>query len=67
MILIGNINLEVVSSSEDETLTIVEQVLLVGLVLLILMAGLAIQRRLAIFLKTHDSRIINRIIQVHRV
>jgi hypothetical protein len=67
MNLIGNINLEVVSSSEDETLTIVEQVLLAGILLLVLMAGLAIQRRLGIFLKNHDSRIINRIIQSHRV
>jgi hypothetical protein len=65
--MIANITLKVVSSSEDKTLTIIE-VLLVGIPLLILIiAGLAIQRRLGIFLKNHDSRFINRIIQNHRV
>jgi hypothetical protein len=64
---IRNITLELVSSSEDETWNIFQKVFLVGSSLLVVMAGLAIQQRLGIFLKNHDSRIINRIIQRHRV
>jgi hypothetical protein len=64
---IRNITLELVSSSEDETWNIFKKVFLVGSSLLVVMAGLAIQRRLGIFLKNHDSIIINRIIQSHRV
>jgi hypothetical protein len=67
MNLLGNITLELVSSSDDETWKIFQHVMLVGISLLVLLAGLAIQRRLGIFLKNHDSRIINKIIQSHRV
>jgi hypothetical protein len=67
MIVIGNLTLETVSHPEEETWNIFQNVLLVGSSLIVLLAGLAIQRRLGIFLKNHDSRIINRIIQSHRV
>jgi hypothetical protein len=67
MNLMGNITLELVSTSKDETMNIFQNGLLVGSSMLVLLAGLAIQRRLGVFLSNHDSRIINRIIQSHRV
>jgi hypothetical protein len=67
MIVIGNITLEQVSSSQDETWDLFKNVLLMGISILVLLAGLGIQRRLGVFLKNNDARIINRIIQSHRV
>jgi hypothetical protein len=65
--MIQNITHEWDSDSEDETGSVFQNVLLLGSSVLVLLAGLAIQRRLGIFLKNHDSRIINKIIQSHRV
>jgi hypothetical protein len=67
MIVIENITLELDSNSKDETGNVFQNVLLVGSSVLVLLAGLAMQRRLGIFLKNNDSRLINRIIQSHMV
>jgi hypothetical protein len=67
MIVIGNITLEQVSSCHDETWDLFKNVLLMGISILVLLAGLVIQLRLGVFLKNNDARIINRIIQSHRV
>jgi hypothetical protein len=67
MIVIENITFELDTYSKDETRNVFQIVLLGGFSVLVLLAGLAIQRRLGIFLKNHDSRIINKIIQTHRV
>jgi hypothetical protein len=68
MISIGNFTLEQDSSSEDETWKFyLKNIVLVGSTILVLVAGLAIQRKLGVFLKNHDSRLINKMIQCHRV
>jgi hypothetical protein len=67
MIGIGNITLEQDSSCQNETWELFKNVLLMGFSIMVLLAGLAIQRRLGVFLKNNDARIINRIIQSHRV